>query len=135
MITSHVHNTICFLWVILFFFLTALPAATAQPVRAVYQSVANSKAVFLVEVGNPAPASLIIQHFHPQESRLIGTSPRADKIDDQSGNAKWFLKNVKAGIYPFSLSFNRKVAPETLRLIIRYREPQTGSFQEIVMRP
>jgi hypothetical protein len=131
-----VHKNCTLFWAVLFFCLTTpFAASAATPARAVYQSIANKKVVFLVEVGITAPSSLIVQHYHPRDNRLISTSPQADKIERQSGTAKWFLKNVSSGMYPFSLSFTEKIDPDTIQLILRYRDPQTGSFQESVVRP
>ncbi len=133
---TFVHKNIILFWAVLFFCLTTpLSISAATPARAVYQSIANNKVVFLVEVGSPAPTSLIVQHFHPSDNRLISTSPQADKVDRQSGTAKWFLKNVRSGMYPFSLSFTGEIDPGSIQLILRYRDPQTRSFQEIVVRP
>jgi hypothetical protein len=123
------------LFVLLLFSLAALPSAAAASAGAVYKSVNGNKVVFLVEVGIPAPASLIVQHFHPQGTRLLAASPSADQINNGAGTSKWLIKNVRPGVYPFSLSFDGRISPADLKIILRYHDPKTGSFREIVIRP
>ncbi len=104
-------------------------------VNAKYQSVSKHKVVFLVEIGNPAPSSLIVSHKHPPSNKLISASPAATKMNQKAGVSKWLLKNVKPGVYPFSLSFKKPVSPGSLSLTVRHRDANSGKFQEMLIRP
>lgn len=100
-----------------------------------YQSVSQNKVVFMVKVKSPAPSSLIIKHFHPANNNLLTSSPRARQINNDRGYSKWLLKNVRPGVYPFSLTFAKPVNPGDLRLSLQYRSPSSGNFQEVTTRP
>lgn len=125
------------LLILTFIFLISLSqnVSGASFVSAKYQSVANNKVVFLVEVGNPAPSSLIVSHKHPPSNRLLSSSPAATKMNQKAGVSKWLLKNVKPGVYPFSLSFKNPVVPRTVSLTVRHRDVASGKFQEKLIRP
>lgn len=100
-----------------------------------YQNVSGKKVVFTVEVASPAPSTLIVQHYHSAGNDLVAASPRAQQIDNKRGYSKWLLRNVRPGVYPFSLTFNKNVRPGDLQLILRYRDPQGGGFFEKFSRP
>lgn len=115
--------------------LLAMPISAVAGARAQYQNGSGKTITFLVEVTSPAPSSLIVQHFHPTGITIIGTSPQANKVNPGSGIAKWFLKNIQPGTYRFSLSFNKSVTQGDIRLILRYRDPASGSFKESAVSP
>jgi hypothetical protein len=100
-----------------------------------YQNVTGNKVVFTVEVATPAPSTLIVQHYHTAGNDLVAASPRAQQIDNKRGYSKWLLRNVRPGVYPFSLTFSNAVRPGDLQLILRYRDPQGGGFFEKFSRP
>jgi len=100
-----------------------------------YRSVSNNSVVFDIKVGRPAPSSLIIQHFHPAALRITAASPSASKINARSGVAKWFLKNPQTGRHTFSINFSGTPSAAALRVVVRYKDPSTGTFQEISITP
>lgn len=100
-----------------------------------YQSVSQNKVVFTVKVSSPAPSTLIVQHYHAAGNNLVAASPRPQQIDNRRGYSKWLLKNVRPGVYPFSLTFRKKVQPDDIQLILRYRDPKGGVFFEKLARP
>jgi hypothetical protein len=113
-----------------------LPANVfSASVAAQYQSIENGAVVFVISVGSPAPSSLIIQHYHPSDIAVTGTSPAASKINVKAGFAKWFFKNPQPGSYSFSLNLARTVPPESVRLVLRYKDPGSGALQEVVAQP
>jgi len=125
----------CLLLFLLLLALSAVPAAAVAEVGAKYQSVSGNKVVFLVKVDGSPPASLIIQHFHPAGRQLLRASPAADKTGNGTSSSKWFLKSVRPGIYPFSLSYDGPISPSGIRIILRYHDPQTGSYRENIVHP
>jgi len=120
---------------LLLFLLQAPAVAAAPPVSAGYQSVSGNTVVFVVEIGSPAPSSVIIQHVHPAQRKLVGSSPRADKVYAARGVCKWLIKNSRSGIYPFRVSFDAPVSAGDISLILRYRHPSTKNFEEVTVRP
>ncbi len=128
-------NTLLLILTFILLTCTALSGYAASTVDAKYQSVSNNKVVFLVEVGSPAPSSLIVSHKHPPGNRLMSTSPAATKMNQKAGVSKWLLKNVRPGVYPFSLSFKNPVAPRSLSFTVRHRDAASGKMQESLIRP
>lgn len=116
-------------------FLAVPQSMAASNVTARYQSVKDNSVVFIVEVGSPAPANLIVSHSHPAANRLVSASPAATKINHQAGISKWLLRSVKPGVYPFSLHFKNPVQARALRLTVSHRNPASGSIKEFVVRP
>lgn len=106
-----------------------------DPAAISYQSVSQNKVVFTVEVSSPAPTTLIVQHYHAAGNELMAASPRAQQIDNKRGYSKWLLRNVRPGVYPFSLTFRNTVQRDDIQLILRYRDPQGGGFFEKFARP
>lgn len=121
---------------VLIFTLQQTPASAAAPAASArYQSVSGNTVVFVVDVGSPAPSSLILQHIHPAQRKLVSSSPRADKIYNARGVCKWLIKNSRSGTYPFSLTFDGPVSGNDISLILRYRHPSTKTFKEITVKP
>lgn len=108
---------------------------TGETVSAKYTSISKNKVVLTINIGKPAPSNLIVQHFHPTNSKLTNSSPRASKVNVKKGFAKWFLKNVRSGSMSFSLVFNNAVSKNSIRTIIRYRDPVAGNFIETEVHP
>jgi hypothetical protein len=106
-----------------------------DPAAISYQTVSQNKVVFTVNVSSPAPTTLIVQHYHAAGNDLVAASPRAQQIDNSRGYSKWLLRNVRPGVYPFSLTFKNTVQPDDIQLILRYRDPQGGGFFEKFARP
>jgi len=109
--------------------------ADAASVTGTYKSVTSKNAVFSITIGNPAPSSLIIQNHHTPGVKASASSPSASKVNYKEGTAKWLLKNTRPGNYTFSITFAGSVIPSDTHLILRYRDPATGSFQETHIRP
>lgn len=135
MISTHAH----FHRIIVFFtfLVTVSPCAVLadDSAKIDYQRISKNKVVFIVRVSSPPPSSVIVQHFHPRGNALVASSPRAQQISNNKGYAKWLLKNVRPGVYPFSLTFTENVRPGDIQLMIRYRNPRDGGFQELRTRP
>lgn len=120
---------------VMLFLLHTASVAAAPPASARYQSVSGKTVVFVVEIGSPAPSSVIIQHMHPARRTLVGSSPRADKVNSARGVCKWLIKNSRSGIYPFRMTFDAPVSGKDIRLTLRYRNPSTKTFEEVSVRP
>jgi len=116
-------------------FFSAVTCYAEDPATVKYQNVSQNKAVFNVEVSAPAPSTLIVQHYHAANNNLVAASPRAQQIDNKRGYSKWLLRNVRPGVYPFSLTFKNRVKSNDIQLILRYRDPQGGGFFEKFARP
>lgn len=100
-----------------------------------YRGVAGNRITFAVTISAPPPTSVIVQHFHPAGMQVVSSSPSADKINTQSGTIKWFVKNPQPGSYSFSLQLAKAAPPSTLRLVLRYKDRQSGSLVERTAKP
>ena len=110
-------------------------AYTKGVVSGRYISVTENTIKFVVNVSIPAPANLIIHHFHPAQTILLNTIPQASKVNNEDGSAKWFLKSVKPGKISFTLSFKKHISENDIRVILRYSDPSTGNFIESTILP
>lgn len=132
--TSKSHTLFLFTTItaLLIYFTSHADAAT---VTGAYKSVTSNNTVFSITVGTPAPSSLIIQNHHTPGVKASATQPSASKVNYREGTAKWFLKNTRPGNYTFSITFAGPVSLSDTYLILRYRDPATGNFQETRIRP
>jgi len=111
------------------------PAHANDSAEVDYQRISRNKVVFIVRVSSPPPSSVIVQHYHSGSNALVASSPRAQQVNNREGYAKWLLKNVRPGVYPFSLTFKKNIRPGDLELMLRYRNPRDGGFREVKTRP
>ncbi|MDJ0622036.1 MAG: hypothetical protein QNJ17_03660 [Desulfocapsaceae bacterium] len=132
-------NTPCqriFLFVAVLIFAAFLSSVNANESAEIdYQRINRNKVVFVVRVSTPPPSSVIVQHYHAGNNALVASSPRAQQVNNRKGYAKWLLKNVSPGVYPFSLTFKNNIRPSDLQLILRYRNPSDGGFRELRTQP
>lgn len=136
MIDNNVPFRRLFLLVVALIFVALANSAHANGSAEVeYQRISRNKVVFTVRVSSPPPSGVIVQHFHSGGNALVASSPRAQQVNNTKGYAKWLLKNVRPGVYPFSLTFKRNIRPSDLQLMLRYRSPRDGEFREVRTRP
>ena len=117
------------------FLLFATQAHAIEPVSGQYRSTFGSTVQLDLRVGYPPPASIIIEQYFPVGLQIISAEPALRKISDTRGVAKWLLKGIKPGSYTISLQFDRPVQSSIFHAIIRYRNPQRGSFVEYRITP
>jgi len=136
MINNHIPCQRIFLLVTTLILVALLNSAYANESAEVdYQRISRNKVVFIVRVSAPPPSSVIVQHYHSDSNALVASSPRAQQVNNRKGYAKWLLKNVRPGVYPFSLTFKKNIRPSDLQLMLRYRNPRDGGFREVTTRP
>jgi hypothetical protein len=119
-------------------FVIGLLLSTAHahdPISGHYTSVDGSRAELVIQIGSPAPSSLIIQQFFPPQNTLRKASPAPGKLQRGQGVAKWFFKNPRPGTFVIRLDFQNRISPQSLRAIIRCKQPNTGRFIEKQIRP
>ena len=117
------------------FLLFASQAHAIEPVSGQYRSTFGTIVQLDLRVSYPPPASIIIEQYFPVGLQVISSEPALRKINDTRGVAKWLLKGVEPGFYSFSLRFDRPVQSSIFHAIIRYRNPQRGSFVEYRITP
>lgn len=136
MIDNHILFRRIFLSVAALIFTALCTSAYAgESAEVDYQRISRNKVVFVVRVSSPPPSSVIVQHYHSGSNPLVASSPRAQQVNNRKGYAKWLLKNVRPGVYPFSLTFKKNIRPSDLQLMLRYRNPRDGGFREVKTQP
>ena len=130
-------ETILFLFAVwcMMYLMFAAPVQAIEPVSGQYRSSFDTAVQLDLQVGYPPPASIIIEQYFPVGLQIISAEPALHKFSDTRGVAKWLLKGVKPGSYTISLQFDRPVQSSIFHAIIRYRNPQRGSFVEYRITP
>jgi len=107
----------------------------ASSVTGAYRDTGAVTVNFDVNISSPPPSSLIIQHYHPANAKVKVTSPAAGKTDNSKGYVKWFVKNPQPGKFGYSITFSKPQPRDNYKLVIRFKDPLNGIFQEIKVYP
>ena len=109
-------------------FCNTLFAATHVSGR--YVSAGGTNIVLAISVRTSAPANLIIEQYMSGGNRVLSTSPRAIKIEAGGARIKWLVRNVHSGSLTLSTRLSAPLAG-SVQAVIRYRNPDNGTFTEI----
>ncbi len=108
--------------------------AAANPVSGRYLSVAGNEIVLLLSIRNPSPVNLIVEQYLAPGNNIIATSPTAIKIDADRGKIKWLFRDTQSGSITLSIHLQAPLKGDP-RAIVRYRNPNGGSFTELQILP
>ncbi len=108
--------------------------AAANLVSGRYLSATGNEVVLSLSIQSPSPVNLIVEQYLPPGNSIISTSPQAVKIDAARGKVKWLFRNTKSGGITLSIHLQTPLKGSA-RAIIRYRDPNGGSFTELQILP
>lgn len=91
----------------------------------------DGKLVLSVNLPNPPPVNLITKLKFQATTRIISTSPEADKIDKKKSTIKWLIKNPQPGQLRLSVKTSPAVQPSSASAVVTYRKPGDGSLIKI----
>lgn len=127
--------TLTFLCAIVFLLSLSPSVEAMEPVSGHYRSTFGTTIELELQVGYPAPASLIVEQYFPAGLQILSAQPALQKYSSTQGMAKWFLKEIKPGSYNIFLQFDQPVQSSSVRGVIRYRYPLRGYFVEYRIIP
>jgi hypothetical protein len=120
------------------FVMWALPTVTAyggETVSGRYTSSAGREILLQIDVGTPAPATVIIIQSLPPGTEIEQSTPELNMYKLERGEAKWLLKDMAPGRHSLSLRLKGPVSSGAVRGEIRFRNPATGEMVKTGVRP
>lgn len=108
--------------------LFAADNTSASQVTAMYKQSTGKAVTVLINVGAPAPSSLILIQKFPQGAKIIHSDPSPQKNNSQKGQAKWLFRNPGEGHITVTFSFDRQVKAGEISGQIRFKN--TGNRME-----
>lgn len=110
-------------------------AGSSDTVSGNYTSSAGRDILVQIEVGTPAPSTVIIIQSLPPGTEIEQSSPELTMYNPERGEAKWLLENVGPGRHSLSLRLKEPVASGAVAGEIRFRDPATGAMVKKGIRP
>ncbi len=110
--------------------LVAVPAARAEgEITARYLAAQGREIVLEIQVGTPAPGSLIVIQRTPRGSSLQKAVP----LPKQSGRGeiKWLIRQPSPGTLTLRTTFAEPLSPGAVSAVIRCKDPLTGKMLTI----
>lgn len=104
-------------------------------VRCQYLAAAGQEIRLQLEIGSPAPASVIVVQRLPVGLAIESATPPLQKFLLDQGEAKWLLKKPSPGVVVVDLRLARPVQAGEVSAEVRYMHPTTGAMVVMPVRP
>jgi hypothetical protein len=122
-------------WFVVFAALIGSGGQAHASVSGKYLSASGNTLVLSLNLAKGSSA-IIVEQEMSAVNLVVSTSPPAGKVDAGGGKirCKWLFKNVRPGNITLS---TRLSAPfkGRVRAVVRYRQPGSGQFIEVIIRP
>jgi len=118
---------------VLFLLLLPITAQASPLVSATYQHADGREIAVMITIGSPPPSSLILAQRFPPGMTILRSSPPAQRIDPQAGEAKWLFHQLKSGTMRVSITFDREVTASQISGQIRYRSTRGEGMESITV--
>jgi hypothetical protein len=81
-------------------------------------------------------SAIIVEQGMSAGNRVASTSPPANKVEAGEGEirCKWLFKNVSAGNFTLTTRLSAPLKGK-VSAVVRYRQPGSGQFTEVIIRP
>ncbi len=114
---------------LLVFCLCSLPQVQAAGIiSGRYLSKTDTELTLEIQVGAPAPVTLIIIQHLPPGTTPAAAEPPYKKYNAQKGEVRWLLRNVEAGTLTVQLQLQSAGQADKLHAEIRCMDPATGKL-------
>ena len=135
--TSNHHITKDFLAIAGTLLLAIIPiqVCAGDLVSAGYASSQGRKIVMELKIQSPAPSTVIVIQNLPKGTGIKQSRPQFDKYDQDRGETKWLLRDVRPGTLRISMETTGPVKSGEVNGEIRYRDPSTGNMVRVHIRP
>jgi hypothetical protein len=104
----------------------AVQGQAAGVISGRYLTKTDMKLTLEIQIGEPAPVTLIIIQHLPQGTAPTAAAPPYKKYNAQKGEVRWLLRKVKTGTVHITLELNSPVPPDKIHAEIRCMDPATG---------
>lgn len=104
-------------------------------VRCRYLAAAGQEISLQLEIGSPAPASVIVIQHLPVGLAIEAATPPLQKFTPNQGEAKWLLKKPQPGVLAVVMRLARPAQAGEVSAEVRYLSPATGAMVVIPVRP
>ena len=108
-------------------------AANASPITGQYLSSTGSTIILEISISQPAPPSIIIEQSMAKTNTIKSVSPNP-KIINKNGRIKWLLTNLNPGKQRLTTQLTAPLNGN-VRGVLRYRDPDSGQFTELIITP
>ena len=108
-------------------------AVQAASVSGRYLRASGTTITLEIVVNKPAPSSIIVEQFFAPENKIKTARPQPQKIDIHR-SAKWLVKNLRPGKRRFSVQLTAPLQG-SVRGVVRYKDPMSGTFLETNIAP
>ncbi len=117
--------------------LTALPstARAGGIVSCKYLRAGGHNIQLELQVAGKAPVTIIVLQNFPVGVRIVDSRPAMKKYNKKKGQAKWLLKNVGPGRKILSMELDKSVKPTEINGELRYRPPNGGPMETMLITP
>jgi hypothetical protein len=88
-----------------------------------------------LDIGRPAPASVIVIQHLPRGTGIKSSSPRLQKFNKKRSEAKWLLKGPRPGLLTMAMHLDRPVKKGAVSGELRYMNPATGKMVTMRIAP
>jgi hypothetical protein len=109
-------------------------AMAAEAVHGQYVQTSGDIVTLHITVSNPAPPNLILEQYFPPGTKVLSTSPKARKIDSQSGMVKWLFKSVSPGRIIVTMRIEPAIAKRSVNATLLYRSQRGGMTEHRISR-
>ena len=122
-------------WFLVFAVLIGGGGQAHASVSGEYLSASGNTLVLSLNLSEGSSAIIVEQGMSAGNS-VVSTSPPAGKVDAGGGEirCKWLFKNVPAGNLTLSTRLSAPLKGK-VSAVVRYRQPGSGQFTEVIIRP
>lgn len=107
------------------------PSPAAAEVQAKLFQESGNRFELVIDIGGPAPPTVIVLITLPRGINIQDAEPPPDKFEARHHTAKWLLRGLEAGRTRLTLTTTRSLPLESLTASVRYRDRSSGTVAEI----
>jgi hypothetical protein len=126
----------CFCFTMLGCLLVTEATAGAQGVVSCKYLKAGGRHIELeLQVTGTVPVTVIVLQNLPPEVKIVRSKPAMKKYNQKNGQAKWLLKNVSPGKVKVTMELDKSIMPGQISGKLRYRSPDGGAMETMLISP
>ncbi|TKB09349.1 hypothetical protein [Desulforhopalus sp. IMCC35007] len=107
--------------------------AQASSVTGRYLSHTGPTIVLEISISKPTPSSIIVEQSIAKSNTIQSVSPNPKKVT-KNGQIKWLLTNLRPGKQRLTTQLSGQLNGN-VRGVLRYRDPDSGQFTEVIITP
>jgi len=88
----------------------------------------------LLKIPGKAPDTAIVSIDAPSGLQINGSNPGFSKISQGKNQAQWLLTGLQTGTKEIIVNFSNDVNPGSLKIVVRYKDAETGKTVEFQIK-